>query len=215
MSPFAAQCATNCQLWRTRLDELKRSDVPNYPPIPYRPISPPQAPDFSSVFPLSLPPMPKEFFAMEDTAMSHRSDSPARSGTTSTSATTDSRSSSPYTDGHDSRHSSQHNLNLPTSIHFNSPVSAASASASAFGTHATGNMFSPLDFDMKTNTSSPVSPRAESVFSIGDAAGARAAEPISAIRAAYERGVRKKKSFHRSSWTPALNSFTWHTITSG
>lgn len=59
MNCFAEQCSRNLQLWRSRVSELtERSEKPNYPPVPYRatsPPPPPQASDFMTVFPLSLP----------------------------------------------------------------------------------------------------------------------------------------------------------------
>ena len=68
MKSFAEQCATNCKLWRTRLAELEKNESSsksskdkddeneNYPPEPYRSLSPSQPQqDYHTVFPLSLP----------------------------------------------------------------------------------------------------------------------------------------------------------------
>lgn len=142
MSVYADQCATNRSIWQARLDDLlskHESDLPNYPPVPYRSISPQQPQDYLTVFPLTLP---TEFIQSEgsDTSMTATAN---RSPNGSMSHLAASRSPSPF---------------LPAHNHAIPSISTNSISASS-----PTSLFSHSDITSATS-SSPASPRSDRSF---------------------------------------------------
>ncbi|TDL25150.1 HD-domain/PDEase-like protein [Rickenella mellea] len=174
---FTEQCTANAVLWKQRLTELKSKSQSTYPPVPYRSVSPPHPLDYISVLPLSLP---VEFFPPELYSTPPHS----VSSTTTATPSLGSRSSSPELNGHESRTSFRTFPTITTtSLAANSP-----------------SIVSPSDL---TNLSSPLSPRTES---LPRTPGGAVSPPVSSIRAAYRDSVRRKKEFHRSSWTGSSSS---------
>ncbi|KAH8105589.1 hypothetical protein DFH11DRAFT_1481780, partial [Phellopilus nigrolimitatus] len=261
MKCFAEQCSTNHRLWHVRLTELKEYAErlePNYPPVPYRAVSPPQTQDYNSVFPLSLP---AHFLPTSRASSINGSDSLVGSEMDSRTGHYRERTMSAASNGIDmtgfSIESSGNGVNghSHSAIPYAESMSSSSRSASPLpftnGNAAIPASSSPFQtyrhistqrinvgipaFVPPSDPSSPatettsesVSPRSEyaphtpasypsghmhSGTSIGSSSGAYAPVPesISSIRAAYKLSVRKKKSFHRNSWTPSLSSLAPH-----
>ncbi|KLO19373.1 HD-domain/PDEase-like protein [Schizopora paradoxa] len=231
MKQFSIQCADNCALWKSRLRNDAEIQTSNYPPIPYRSVSPPQINDFYSVFPLSLP---VDFIltltAYDDTCLSTNSNgdlagsaSPlfgptdldvSDRGTTSLSA---SRSPSPFS------HSASNSVSS-TSSDTNQRTTLPSISTQGIRSFLpTGSILSPLESSSSASGSprSEYAPRtpASGTSSIGVGANGSSVcgsvngsiEPSAnaSIRNAYKLGsIRKKKSFHRNSWTPSPSSLS-------
>lgn len=179
MKGFADQCAKNRVLWKERLTQLTAppDERDNYPPMPYRPSSPPQPNShYSSVFPMSLP----ADFTLSDERL------PSLFGEGSgASPEEDSRSPSPFAYGSPAGGSSPPSARQVPAIstqsipRFSAEMWSASASA----------VSSPRS-DVFSSTSTPRTPAGEN--------------GSGTIRGALKLSVRKKKSFHRNSWTPSL-----------
>ncbi|THG98745.1 hypothetical protein EW145_g7374 [Phellinidium pouzarii] len=263
MKGFAEQCATNCRLWRARLADLKEHTErlqPNYPPVPYRVVSPPETQDYLTVFPLSLPthlfhPLSRSPSMMDsDSIVGSESGNEVghererRAHSVSDSADAMRLSSTAVPNGNGREKTNGHSVgavayadSISSSSRSASPTSLTSSSAPILSLPSLQSQqtlpaigipaFSlPSEFSPATETSESMSPRSEyaprtpgsyaggvvrPVASNGSLNGsasgtsyAQASEPISSIRAAYRLSVRKKKSFHRNSWTSSPSQHT-------
>ncbi|KAI5122635.1 hypothetical protein M0805_008721 [Coniferiporia weirii] len=264
MKCFAEQCATNCKLWRARLSDLKERAEPlepNYPPVPYRAVSPPRTQDYLTAFPLSLPAQLLNPISRPPSMM----DSDSIIGSESGIGMEHERERTTRGDSSDidaARFSlagvSNGNGNCPSAAPYEESASSSSRSASpaslANGASSISPnssyrpqqtlrsigipVFAPLsEFSPATEaTSGSISPHSEYVPRTpgsyagghvrpvasngslnGSSSGAytQVPEPISSIRAAYKLSVRKKKSFHRNSWTPSLSTSSPYTTALG
>lgn len=179
MQGFADQCAKNRVLWKERLVQLTAppDERNNYPPMPYRPSSPPQPNShYLSVFPMSLP---ADFSPPDERFQSLFGD---RSGA---SPEEDSRSPSPYTNG-------------------SPPGGASSPTARQVPTISTQSI-PPFSAELWSASASAASSPRSDVFSTTSTPRTPAGENGSGtIRGALALSLRKRKSFHRNSWTPSL-----------
>lgn len=229
MKRFSDQCADNCALWKARLREDTEYQTPNYPPIPYRAVSPPQINDFYSVFPMSLPVdfvltlTPYGDHCLSTNASSDhvgsasppfgptdvglngsdrgnmsanvsRSPSPfthsARNSVSSTSSDTDQRASLPAI-------STQGIRSFTPSTSILSPLESSSSASGSPRSEYTPRT------PASGTSSVGVEPQGSSVCG-SSVNGANEPNATASIRAAFKLGsIRKKKSFHRNSWTPS------------
>ncbi|RPD75396.1 HD-domain/PDEase-like protein [Lentinus tigrinus ALCF2SS1-7] len=196
MQQFAQQTRENLALWESRAVELAAEQEVS-PAVPGTPLVwPSQAPnDFLTAFP---PALPESFRMLEESLYPpcyhplHHRFSSAEPSTSSSS----SKSSTPSQ--YESCESS-----LPSPVF--SPVLEPTAVPMSPTTAAL-----PPRLEL-SNLTHPHS-RAPSVASIAPSASSGSVfsitnEATAAIRAAYKASVRKKKSFHRSSWNPSPTSF--------
>ena len=214
-----------------------REQEPNYPPIPYRVVEPPapQPQDYLSVFPLSLPThfllSPKlngvdggdaDMEGIHDGSLAD-SLSSEHNGTTDgfdTSSSSTSRSSSPFSNGTQSAVAQRQcqlpsisTSGLPSHTDMTSPPTSGSTSASPSPRSGWpprtpgGNNHRPPSVASNVSGISGLS----SISGLNGANGKTAGtlpEPMASIRAALKLSVRKKKSFHRNSWTPSPGSLS-------
>ncbi|KAI0367692.1 HD-domain/PDEase-like protein [Pilatotrama ljubarskyi] len=202
LEQFACQARENLALWKSRAAELAaEQDAPSsassQAPVG-TPLSwPSQAPnDFLTAFP---PALPESFRAPDELPYPmcyhhhHRGSSIALAPSTSSSSSTPSQ-----------YESCESSLPSPTFSPILEPTS---------GPHPPSSPSPPLSMSgslpprLELSTATP-HPRAPSVASTAHSASAASVFSITndataAIRAAYKASVRKKKSFHRSSWNPS------------
>ncbi|KAI0822903.1 HD-domain/PDEase-like protein [Trametes gibbosa] len=186
LEQFALQTRDNLTLWQTRADELAVASDGPAQGVPGTPLTwPSQAPnDFLTAFPPALPDsfrQPEELSYPLAYHHHHRlaSIAPSNSSSSSTPSQYESCESS---------------LPSPTF----SPI-LESATVPLFPSPSISDS-PPPRLELSTSRAPSVastapSTSATSVFSITN-------EATAAIRAAYKASVRKKKSFHRSSWNP-------------
>ncbi|KAI0720811.1 HD-domain/PDEase-like protein [Cerioporus squamosus] len=196
MEQFARQTRENLALWQTRAAELA-AEPPVSPAVPGTPLAwPSQVPnDFLTAFPPALP----ESFRMLEESLYPPCYHPLHHRFSSVEPSTSSSSSKSSTPSqYESCESS-----LP------SPVFSPVLEPSAIPISPTTATLPPrLEL---ANLAHPQS-RAPSVVSTAHSASSSSVfsitnEATAAIRAAYKASVRKKKSFHRSSWNPSPASF--------
>ncbi|KAH9848356.1 HD-domain/PDEase-like protein [Lenzites betulinus] len=187
LEQFAAQTRDNLSLWQTRADELVAAAEGPAQGVPGTPLTwPSQAPnDFLTAFPPTLPDsfrQPEELSYPMAYHHHHRLASlvPSHSSSSSTPSQYESCESS---------------LPSPTF----SPVLEPATVSSLASPSIPGSPLPRLELSTASRApsvaSNAPSTSATSVFSITN-------EATAAIRAAYKASVRKKKSFHRSSWNP-------------
>ncbi|OCH89218.1 HD-domain/PDEase-like protein [Obba rivulosa] len=212
MECFAQQCCENLALWETRRDELATNADLAFTSLAsrLRLPSPSQLPtDFLSAFP---PTLPVSFRALDSSTPS--SSSPI---TADRSSNGDARSpdSDPhaYTSPPSPSCSSTRSSSPSLSMYESCESSLPSPTASAFA-HSRSNSRSraapaaaplpPPRLEIRTvSTQRRRSPSvASSAGTSGTAATGASREAAAAIRAAYKASVRKRKSFHRTSWNP-------------
>ncbi|TFK91193.1 HD-domain/PDEase-like protein [Polyporus arcularius HHB13444] len=196
MEQFAQQTRENLARWQARAAELA-SEPPLSPAIPGTPLAwPSQAPnDFLTAFPPALP----DSFRMLDESFYPPCFHPLHHRFSSVEPSTSSSSSKSSTPSqYESCESS-----LPSPVF--SPVLEASTVPMSPTVATLPPRLELAHLIHHSRAPSVVSnaPSASSgsVFSITN-------EATAAIRAAYKASVRKKKSFHRSSWNPSPTPYT-------
>ncbi|KAH9917671.1 HD-domain/PDEase-like protein [Epithele typhae] len=189
MEQFAGLTRDNLVLWQQVIDEFE-SAAEVSPKSPDTPMAwPSQTPDdFRTVFQPALP----ESFRMEEpcTPFDHHSfrDPSLRPNT------------SPSSSEHSNYESCESSLPSPTF----SPV--LNPESPALGSH-------PPHLELVSPSPPPTQSRAPSVLSMvasmsESASSSLSSDATASIRAAYKAGVRKKKSFHRTSWNPPPTSMS-------
>ncbi|EIW55345.1 HD-domain/PDEase-like protein [Trametes versicolor FP-101664 SS1] len=183
---FASQSRENLALWQTRAAELAAQPNELSPDAPETPLTwPSQAPnDFLTAFP---PTLPESFRQPEEMSYPmvyhhhHRLSSVAPS--TSSSSSTPSQ-----------YESCESSLPSPTFSPVLEPASASPPASPSIQGSLPPRLELPQSRPQSVASNAPST--SASVFSITN-------EATAAIRAAYKASVRKKKSFHRSSWNPS------------
>jgi hypothetical protein len=203
MEVYAQQCAANLKLWEVRcaeleptLDDSTAAATPTAAPTNSLLPAPPKPEDYSTAFPLTLPSayhFPPEDHSPVTTATTKwipRAHSPSGSSTSSA----DVSSSSSSVPGPGGGSTAAHLPLTPAYSPLSGPASPAdSMNFFVLSPRSEGSGWQP--------PSSPVSHQ-------GTARGGTGTGPVvsgatAALRAAYEVSVRKRKRFHRKSWTPS------------
>ncbi|KAI1784861.1 HD-domain/PDEase-like protein [Ganoderma leucocontextum] len=194
MERFAQQTRENFALWQARAAELEAEPAEDSEDVAGTPLAwPSQAPnDFLTAFPPALPPsfrLPEDPLFPPFYHPHHRFSSVAPSSSSGSTSLYESCESSlpsptlsPALDP------------IPTPV---SPTSSGCPPRLELQTSSDPHSRAPSVASTVPSTTASVS----SVCSITN-------EATAAIRAAYKASVRKKKSFHRSSWNPSPTAFT-------
>ncbi|KAI0764545.1 hypothetical protein BD413DRAFT_482506 [Trametes elegans] len=188
LEQFAQQTRENLALWQMRAAELAAEHQEPLPGAPHT--WPSQAPsDFLNAFPPALP----ESFRVPDelpypVCYHHHHRLLSIAPSTSSSSSTPSQ--------YESCESSLPSPVFSPVIHPSSPPPPPPVSPSASHTLPSRLELSPVPLSRAPSVASTAPSTSTSVFSITN-------EATAAIRAAYKASVRKKKSFHRSSWNPS------------
>ncbi|KAI0656981.1 HD-domain/PDEase-like protein [Cubamyces menziesii] len=194
LEQFACQTRENLALWHLRAAELAaEQEQPSEGSEPKAPLNwPSQAPnDFLNAFP---PALPESFRAPEDLPYPVCYHHHRRLSTIAPSTSSSSSTPSHY-------ESCESSLPSPSF----SPVIEPAAAPPPASPSSSGSLPPRLELTTVQSRAPSVASTAPStsasVFSITN-------EATAAIRAAYKASVRKKKSFHRSSWNPSPTAVT-------
>lgn len=207
--PYSQQCRSNLILWEARLAKLLNDDsdgIPSNveiatgdgpPPPTTSSASSRQPEDFASAFPLTLPPSFR--VCQDEVAIAI----PAWSTMVPRSAFSSSSGSPPS-----STASSDSGIGeLPGIVPdpYTHALDSVSPGPSSPADSISSSIFSPHS-DFSNAHTHPPSSSGSSVSNVNlgsITANSNASNDNAVIRAAFEVGVRKKKSFHRHSWTPS------------
>lgn len=184
LAPFVQTCGENLKLWQERYSKLSANELAGQDSSSSNSMSPTQVPeDFLTAFP---PALPRSFLAQfENAGMSFDLASDYFTRSSPGGSRPSSSASAPFS-------------------HYETCPSYSPSPSSPFRVdHPTPTQPPRLEI---TTSPAPSTGRAPSVTSSTSFINPQ--DATAAIRAAYDASVRKKKSFHRTSWNPSPAEFS-------
>jgi hypothetical protein len=180
MEPFATQCTSNLKTWEARSSELAATTPAAPPEAPNHPVSPSRLPNnFFTAFPMTIP---THLVTPEEQAEAFGAWHPIEG----------SSSSSDVSSEHSPRLDTQFtNSQLPSIYSTYTPMSPTLSPVESVGS----SLLSPRDQSFPSHYQRPSSAGSSSSV---------ASDATTAIRAAYQSSIRKKRSMNRNSWNASL-----------